>query len=144
VASVDVPDFSKDPIALSGVVLATAEASPSRTLLADELLRSILSDGLTVARRFARSDTLTAFVEAYTDGRTRPDDVRVTAVLTSARGDGVRAETGTRVTSEPGRAGYTVRLPLSVLQAGEYLLTIEARAGGRVATRQVSFAVTAP
>jgi len=54
----------------------------------------------------------------------------------------MKTETPTR-TAEPGRAGYTVRLPLADLPPGDYVLTMEARAGRRTAARQVPFSVVA-
>ena len=48
---------------------------------------------------------------------------------------------GAAVASGPSRFGYTVRLPLAELTPGDYVLTLEARVGGRTAKRQVPFGV---
>jgi hypothetical protein len=65
-ADVDVPDYAKEPLVMSGVVLASAQTAADRTLLSDERLKAILGSNPTARRRFSTSDTLTAFVEIYT------------------------------------------------------------------------------
>jgi VWFA-related protein len=141
VTHVDVPNYSRDPLHLSGIVLGSARATGHRMLRDDEALAEMLPMGPTALRRFGRDDTLTAFAEVYTETRTRPEDVRLTATVTRARGGRVRSEAATRMRSEPGLAGYTAVIPLSALAPGDYVLTLEARAGRRTATRQVPFAV---
>jgi hypothetical protein len=141
VADVEIPDYAKEPLLLSGVVLASARTAPERTLLGDASLKMLLGSDPTARRRFSRDDTVTAFAEVYADARTATEAVTVTATLTTA--DGARAMTtpAARVTDEPGRSGYITRLPLADLAPGDYVLTLEARAGERTATRQLPLAV---
>jgi hypothetical protein len=42
---------------------------------------------------------------------------------------------------EPGRTGYVARIPLADLNAGEYVLILEARTGRAKSTRQIPFTV---
>jgi hypothetical protein len=145
-ADVEVPDYSKERVALSGVVFASAGLSVDRILAGDDVLRSMLSSDPTTSRRFSTSDTVTAFVEVYTDGGTPADRVPVTAVLAAADGSPLRDVTATRVATaqaDAGRAAYTLRLPLAGLAPGTYVLAIEAPAGRRTVSRRVPFTVTA-
>jgi hypothetical protein len=112
-----------------------------RALRGDEALATVLPSGPTALRRFSTGDTLTAFAEVYTEARTKPEDIRLTSTVTRVRGGRVRSDTATRVRSEPGLAAYTAVIPLSMLAGGDYVLTFEARAGRRTATRQLPFTV---
>jgi hypothetical protein len=136
-----VPDYAKAPLTLSGLVLASSGA-PQASLASDAKLRAILGADPTTDRRFARRDTLTAYVEAYTDAKNRVEDVAVTATITTGQGAKVRSEPIARGASEAGRAAFTVRLPLADLAPGDYVLTIDAKTGKRTATRQVGFVVS--
>ena len=141
VTHVEVEEFSKARLALSGIVISSASTATDRILQGDPRLIEVLSRNPTSRRRFERNDTLTAFAEIYTEPGTRPEDVRLTATLTTARKSQVRRDTGTQLTSEAGRVGYTLRLPLAELTPGEYVWTMEARVGRRTASRQVLFTI---
>ena len=116
-------------------------ALSTRSAILRRLLVGLLPHDRYAAHAAASGDTLTAFAEVYTEARTKPEDVGLTATLTRARGGRVRSDTATRVRSEPGVAGYTAVIPLAMLAPGDYVLTLEARAGRRTVTRQVPFAV---
>jgi hypothetical protein len=141
VTHVEVPDFAKEPLTMSGIVLGSQAAAGDRTLLVDERLKGALPPGPTVRRRFERTDTLTAFAEIYPEAKISLEDLRVTATVTTSGNAKVMSEPGTRAASEPGRVGYTVRVPLAKLSPGQYVVTMEARAGRRRASRQVLFTV---
>jgi hypothetical protein len=138
---VEVPDFTQGPLGMSGLVLASAGTAAQPTLLADATLKDRLSSDPTVRRRFARSDSITAFGEVYVDERTRPEDVRVTATIATAGQKSVRSVTPAVAANEPGRVGHTTRLALAGLTPGDYVLTLEAQVGRRRAMRQVPFSV---
>jgi hypothetical protein len=65
VADVEIPDYTKEPVILSGVVLSSERAATDRTLLGDEFLNRILGAEPTARRRFSQADTVTAFAEVY-------------------------------------------------------------------------------
>jgi VWFA-related protein len=142
VAHVEVPDTARNALAMSGLVLASAADAGQPTLQGDPVLRGLLGAEPTTNRRFTRRDALTAYVEAYGDARASAGELSMTAALTTGQGAPIRKETATRVVNDPGRAGFTVRVPLADLMPGEYVLTLEAKAGKRTATRQVGFSVT--
>jgi VWFA-related protein len=142
VAYVEVPDYARAPLTMSGLVLTTTGTAGQSALQGDARLRTILWTDPTTRRRFSRSETLTAFVEVYPEARTKVDDVVTTATIAPARGGTARTVPTSRVGDEAGRAGYTVRLRLADVPPGEYVLTLEARAGRRSAMRQIPFTVT--
>jgi VWFA-related protein len=142
VTHVDVPDFTRAPLTMSGMVLVAAASAPL-VLVGDAGLKGTPAATSTTRRRFSRTETtITALVEVYSDSKTPVESVTMTSTILDARGTKVRTETPTRPSVEPGRAGYTVRLPLAELAPGDYVLTMEAKAGRRSSVRQVPFSVT--
>jgi hypothetical protein len=122
----DVPDYAKTPLAMSGVTLSSKRAAALPTARPDEKLQSLLGGPPTTARAFAAGDTLTAYVELYGSAATtgRVDlETRVVGpqdkVVFRSR-DEINA-------SELQAAGYShkVDVPLGV-PAGSYVLRIEA------------------
>jgi hypothetical protein len=140
VADVEVPDFAKAAVSMSGLVLASALLGEQRTMKEDETLRPVLGAYPTAVRSFSRDDTVTAYVEVYTADGTRPA-VIPTIARTSRLSDPQPVPTRQAV-GEPGRVGYVATLDLARYQAGDYVLTFEARNGRESATRQVVFSVT--
>jgi VWFA-related protein len=134
---VDIPDFAKAPLSLSGVVLSVA-AKPPAAALAD-----VLPLTPTAQRAFAPSAHVTAFLRVYEGGGGAPAPVTISPRVLDDQGrtffeqPGVLTTQGTPVRS----ADYRLDLPLSKLSAGEYLLTIEAQRGNRTARRDVRFGV---
>jgi VWFA-related protein len=143
VAHVEVPDFTRGPLAMSGVVLVAPEEAAQSVLVGDTTLKGTPAATSTTRRRFARSETITALTEVYSDPKTPVEGVVMTVTILNAQGAKVRTETPARSNAEPGRAGYTVRLPLADLAPGDYVLAMEAKAARRTAARQVPFSVTA-
>ncbi|HEX5109989.1 MAG TPA: VWA domain-containing protein [Vicinamibacterales bacterium] len=142
VTHVEVPDFAHAPLAMSGIVLVEPEVATPPLLVGDEGLEGTPAATATTRRRFARGETITALAEVYSDNRTKVDNFGVTATIHTAQGAKVKTETPERPGAQPGRSGYTVRLPLAALTPGDYVLTMEAKAGRRSVTRQVPFSVT--
>src|SRR5262249_17931259 len=62
----DVPDFSKAPLDMSGLALASAWAGAERpTASPDPVFKDVLPGPPVAAREFPRNDTLAYFVEVY-------------------------------------------------------------------------------
>lgn len=136
VAYVEVPDFTKDRLAMSGLVLAAGE--PSR------IGSSSVTIGWpspTTRRHFMRTDRITAHAEVYSDDRT--PDTGVLATVTTSGGTRIHTAPAALVANSPGRARYSASLPLADLTPGDYILQLEARTGRRSATRQVLFSMIA-
>jgi VWFA-related protein len=141
VGHVEVPDYSRLPLSMSGVVLAAASARTQPTLQRDLELRLALLTDPTTRRRFARADMLQAYVEVYVEERTTPADIQVAAMLTGADGKRGVALTPERVAAKSGQTAYVVPVAFADVAPGEYLLTLEARAGRRSVSRSVPFTI---
>ena len=141
VTHVDVPEFSDEPLTLSGILLTSPATTVDRTLEGDAPLAELFPNPPTARRRFARTDAVAAYVEVYAEDGIRPDEIRLTATLMTARQSRLRQDAGARLTNGDGRTGYTVTLPLDGLEPGEYLWRLEARAGRRTASREIFLSV---
>jgi len=126
---VDVPDFSKGGLSLSGAVLSATAASASGP---KDKLASILPVVPTTRREFWSDEEVTSFVRAYQGGKEPLAPVVVTARILDGRGAEVFKASES---IDPSRfsanraADYQLKLPLAVLVEGPYLLTIEAAFG---------------
>jgi hypothetical protein len=137
VGDVDVPDF-KAAVSMSGIVIASSRLSAQPPLKMDEPLQKLLGAHPTAERTFARSDMVTAYAEVYMSGR--PDAMTATV----ARAGQLNRSRPVDMTLSPdtGRFGVVARVPVRDLQPGDYVLTLEAKAGRLDVTRQVLFSVT--
>jgi VWFA-related protein len=138
-ADVEVPDFGKAPLALSGIVLS---ADPAPLAAPRDRFAGLLPVVPTTRRTFTREDAVTAFLRVYQRGRGPAGGVSVLASIVNSAGDVVT----TRVVKlEPSRfdensaADFRYDLPLRQLEPGEYLLGIDATVGGRRERREVRF-----
>lgn len=125
---------------MSGVLL---ERLPARTAN-----REVLGDlpvVPTAVREFVPSDRVTAFVRLYQQGTSHPANVVVTSRVLNER-DEIVMKTTTELPparfSEDREEGYQVRLPLDGMDAGEYLLRLEAAGADKTVHQEVRFTVT--
>jgi hypothetical protein len=138
--TVDVPDFRRDRLTLSGAVIEVANAGRSGPADAFEPLGFRTSS---TRRRFSPQDTAALLVRCYQGGRgaLRPTTATVT-VIDSA--DRVVARVERSLFQErtgPRSADIQFDLPLRTLPPGEYLLAVEAVAGRDRAERRLRFGV---
>ena len=140
VGDVDVPDFNA-AISMSGLVVASTRLSAQLPLKMEERMQKLLGAHPTPERRFERSDTVSAFGEIYMNGGTRPDSVTAT-VARLGQMSRPRTTAVSQSVAEPGRIGALMAIPIRELQAGEYVLTVEAKAKRQRASRQILFSVT--
>jgi VWFA-related protein len=151
VADLEVPDFYKQPLTMSGVAITSLSGGNMVTPRVDEQLKEVLPAPPIGLRTFARDDELALFVEVYDNAGGQAHKVEiVTKVLTDEGRELYRSEE-VRDTSElkgaRGGFGYAGRIPLSTLPEGMYVLSVEARAriGSQpTAVRQIQFRVTPP
>jgi VWFA-related protein len=138
---VDVPDFSRQPLSLSGIVLAS---SPAILSTSKQALANLLPVVPTAQRHFARTDRVTAFLRVYQEAGkpAQPVDVAVRIVDASDRVlmNVVAPLIADRFAGNRG-ADYRVELPIEPLGKGEYLFVIEATQGQHTARRGVRFTV---
>ena len=130
VNEVTIPDFTGTDVALSTPALLRARNELEiRRIVADP-------DALpTASRFFRRTDQLLVRIEAYTPGDIRPV---VTAQLLSREGTSMRE----LAVEQPSTGGpHQLRLSLSSLPRGDYLIEISAAAGDDVATTLIAFRI---
>lgn len=139
--SVVVPDFRRDELSLSGVVLARQSSALTGETVA---LRDVVPVRPTTLREFASNEGVRAFVRVSQGERRSPVDITLTTRLVDARDDVRFSREMTLEAAQFSRersADVTLDLPLNTLPAGEYLLSIEAAAGGRAARRDVRMTI---
>ena len=144
----EVPDFTKEPLTMSGVVLASGDAQAVMTAKADDELRALLPMPPTASRVFRAGDTLSTFVEIYDNQAQPPHKVDITTSVLTDEGRVVfntaDERNSTELQGKSGGYGVTSQIPLAGFAPGLYVLKIEAvsRAGKPVtATREVPFRV---
>lgn len=127
----DVPDFYKAPLSMSGVVLTSRAAQARLTPTPDSELKEILPGPPTAIREFSPADTITAFAEVYDTQAATPHRVDITATVKADGGRTVFSQTEERATQElqggRGGFGYRLEIPLKDLPPGSYVLTVQAR-----------------
>jgi hypothetical protein len=147
----DVPDFSKLPLALSGVILSAEYAGQVPSPRPDPELDRWLPATPVTQRQFAADDTLTAMAAVYATG---PDAGRPVEVTTTVLDEGGRVAFQ-RVDGYPAGNGngggsrdatvHRATIPLAGLRPGTYRLRVEAvrpgGSGGSTAVRDLAFAV---
>jgi len=138
---VDVPNFDKEPLSLSGLVL---DATPAVLSAPRNAFADLLPVSMTAARRFAHADRVRAFVRVHQAAGKPAEQTTMTARITDTSGQEVLNEVTTLAPERfaAGRgADYRVDLPLERLSSGEYLVTVEASKGQLIARRGVRVAV---
>jgi len=127
VTSIVVPDFDREALSVSGIVLGRL---PEAALRRGQPLADVLPFAPTTRRSFAAAETITALVRVYQGGKERPKPATLAVRIVNEE-DAVAATVTKELTPESfvgstRAAEYQLRLPLSQLDAGEYLLTMDA------------------
>ena len=143
VAHVEIPDFARRPLTMSGIALLASGDVPAPLLVGDRRLNGTPMTEVTTRRRFTRREVVAALVEVYSQPRTKVEEVGMAVTIATARAPGtaVRSVIAARISAEPGRIAYRVRLPLSELQSDDYVLTFDAKGARSTVKRQVPFTV---
>ena len=146
----DVPDFTKSPIALSSVVLAaTADRSVySPPKPGFDPFNGLLPGPPSALREFPVNSEISAAVEVYDNKPVPVHGVDVTARVRADDGRIVFNKHEERSSDElhgtPGGFGYTFRIPLQGWTPGLYVLEVEAKSrvsGSEAVTRVIQFEV---
>ena len=143
---VEVPDYSKTPFALSGVVLTSSDAERLVTANPDPELQAMFSTPPQVTRTFGRGETLTSYVEVYDSSKEAHAIAVATTVQDAQTGRTVFQTEDRRVvqaSSKPEGQGIRTDVPLKDFTAGKYVLHVKgtSTSGGRTAERDVLFEV---
>lgn len=138
---VDVPDFAKQPLSLSGLVLSV---TPGVSSAGREAVANLVPIVPTALREFARTDRATAFLQIYQETGKLPQAASLTARITDTSDrvvwDQVTELAAARFPAGRG-ADYRLDLPVERLAPGEYLLAIDATQGPRTVRRGLRFTV---
>jgi VWFA-related protein len=128
----DVPDLTKEPLTVSGIILGSASGTRTRTVKQDEELKAVLPGGTMVANRdFPRGDQVAVFAEVYDNDVKQPHVVDISTRVVSEDGRDVYKTSEERQTSElqgkPGGYGHQAIFSTKDFAPGLYLLTVEAK-----------------
>jgi VWFA-related protein len=143
----DVPDFSKGPLSMSGIVLASPAA---QSPLAGDLQfwEERSPEPPATLREFSRGAQVTAFAEIYTNDQRAGQQIDVETTVAGETGAVVFTyREGQAVDMTKGKsAAYRHRaiIPLTTIDPGRYVLTVRAETGaapGRPVSRQIPFTV---
>lgn len=128
IADVEIPDFSKPKLALSGATITARHLPVALTVHAGRRLSPLPSPPST-SREFSPGDELDLFVEVYDNVKTAH---RVDATATLRADDGrvltTRSEEWTSSANETGGFAFRSTIPLTGATPGLYVIHIEARA----------------
>ena len=145
---IEVPDFSKEDLMMSGVLLTSMEASRTLTVRADPLLDGVMPAAPTTLREFPEGDRLALFTEIYDNETRTPHRVDILTSIRADNGTVVYSNSESRSSEDllgrPGGYGYTVQIPLAGLKPGIYVLRVEGRSRLGIADavlRQVQFRI---
>jgi Ca-activated chloride channel family protein len=138
---IDVPEFSKAGLSLSGIVLSTI---PALRAAPADAFAGLLPVVPTASRAFPRSIAVQAFARVYRGDSAPAGDVTVRTTVTSASGATVLdlplllapAQFGSRRSAD-----LSTEIPVKRLPAGDYLLTIQAQAARATGRSEIRFAV---
>ncbi len=128
----DVPDFSKGALQISGIALTSASVSRTVTANPDPGFKDVLPAPATATREFPRGDTLALFAEVYDNHATARHNVAIKTSVLAGDGQVVFTAGDSRSTDDlqgkTGGFGYTASIPLAGMPPGRYLLRVEAQA----------------
>jgi len=140
VLDVDVPNFEKEPLSASGLMLQRRPAPA----IGDKAIENLVPFLPTTVRQFRSGDDIGVFVRIYQGGKRRIAPVRMTAKVTDERNN-VTSTQEAMLESEnfsaARSADYQVTLPLAQLTPGQHLLEVDAQSGARHVTRTARFSL---
>jgi VWFA-related protein len=129
----DVPDFTKNPVALSNIALAStadrAVYSPPKPGF--DPFNGLLPGAPSALREFPNDSEIAAAAEVYVNRPTPTHRIDITATVKADDGRNVFTNTEERSSEElhgtPGGFGYAVRIPIKGWTPGLYVLMVEAK-----------------
>jgi VWFA-related protein len=146
-----VPDFTEEPLMMSGLLLASTGSVDVLTAQRDELAERLLGAPPSAGRTFSQRETLRAMSEVYDNmPANQARRIEVHARLIDESGREAFASTS-HLRNGPGpepawsAIGFRTEIPLSNVPAGRYLLRVEALMPrtGRPASTETLINVTA-
>jgi hypothetical protein len=132
VYDLEVPDFDKGSLTMSGVAMTSAAAAQAPTIKPKDPLADFLPGPVTALREFEKGDLLVLFAEFYENARgaanhmldfkaeLRAEGGRVVQQVTEER-------SSTELQGKSGGYGFQARLPLDAVESGLYVIHVEGR-----------------
>jgi VWFA-related protein len=143
----DVPDYSKPLLSLSGIVVTSSTAPVMITPRPDQKLKEALPLPPVATRTFAKDEVLAVFTEVYDRSTPTPHDINVKTTILP-RGGLLPVSTVADVLKQEASGamrtrGYKAQIPAAELAPGDYVMRIEAASpdGRLTATRDVPFTI---
>jgi VWFA-related protein len=134
---IDVPEFSKEPLSISGLALTSAASGAAPTARPKDPLTKLLPGPLSTYRDFVQNDEVAIFTEVYESAGGPAHKVEIRLNLQAEGGQSVFQTREERDSSElkgsSGGYGFSARIPLRNIAPGLYVLRVEAES--RVADR---------
>jgi VWFA-related protein len=140
-----IPDYSKDRLGMTGLVLTMPSAVQMATPRADAALQQILPTPPTAERAFHASDTLNVYAEIYDNAPQPARELDIVTTVTTTVGPPVFSSHTLPSIAETAsvKFPYVVQVPLKSFAPGAYVLRVEVRSrvSGASVLRQVPFVV---
>jgi VWFA-related protein len=132
VYDLEVPDFDKGSLTMSGVAMTSAVAAQAPTIKPKDPLADFLPGPVTALREFEKGDLLVLFAEFYENARGAANHMLdFKAELRAEGGRVVQAVSDERSSTElqgkSGGYGFQARLPLDAVESGLYVIHVEGR-----------------
>ena len=132
VYDLEVPDFTKEPLMMSGVAMTSASAAQAPTIKPKDPLADFLPGPPTATREFDKGDLLVLFAEFYENGR--GSAAHMLDFKAELRAEGGRVvqqvseeRSSTELQGKSGGYGFQPRLPLDSVESGLYVIHVEGR-----------------
>ena len=129
---VEVPDFSKDRMSMSGLALTSIASSVVPTARPKDPLAKLLPGPMSTHRDFLQNDEIAVFAEVYETGGGPAHKVEINLTMKAEGGQTVYQTREERDSSElagsSGGYGFATRIPLRDIAPGLYVLRVEAQA----------------
>jgi len=144
----DVPDFVKSPLTMSGLAITSMSGAALPTTRPDEQLKTVMPGPPVALRTFPQNDEIAVFAEVYDNEASKPHKVDIATTVTSDDAKVVfkndEERSSTDIQGKRGGYGYVGRIPMKDLAPGTYVLKVEARSrlgSGTTVSREVQFTV---
>lgn len=141
----EIPDYGTVPLGMSGLLLTSGAGTAIPTARGDAVLQRAMPAPPVALRVFPKSDDVLVFAEVYNRTSGAAHSVDITTTVTETGGAVVwkhSVERSSRDLGTNGAYAHLVRVPMSAVEPGRYVLKVEARSRlGDVASRQVPFEV---
>lgn len=128
---VEVPDFRKERISMSGLALTSIASSLVPTARPRDPLAKLLPGPMSTHREFVQGDEIALFAEVYEPGGGPAHKVEINLTVKAEGGQTVYQTREERDSSElagsSGGYGFATRIPLRDIVPGLYVLRVEAQ-----------------